>query len=162
MTTTEPDRLDRIERILEGLTTLHQRTDQHIAAMTEQQQTAAEQIDRQLDALAANQIEERDRRLEFRDELEALFQSIQQTDRNVAQLGERVNQLTTNVDRLTADVGELRSGIGEMATQMELQFEQTEQDRSQAAIDRAEFRSTVEQLLQVLRQSFNGNGRGGE
>lgn len=42
------------------------------------------------------------------------------------------------------------------------QGEQAEQDRSQAAIDRAEFRSTVNQLLERLVERFNTNGHGHE
>jgi hypothetical protein len=48
--------------------------------------------------------------------------------------------------------------MGGLAIQMEKMIQQAEQDRSKAAIDRADFRSTVQQLLEVLSQQFTSNG----
>jgi hypothetical protein len=42
--------------------------------------------------------------------------------------------------------------MGGLAIQMEGMIQQTKHDRSQAAIDRADFRSTFQQLLEVLNQ----------
>jgi chromosome segregation ATPase len=107
--------------------------------------TAQDRTQRQLDTLAANQINERDERLSLKEDLEILFQTVRQTDRTVAQLTDKVDGLTNSV-------------VG-LSEQLEQQAQQAEQDRSQAAIDRSEFRSTVTQLLQVLTQQMNGNGR---
>jgi hypothetical protein len=53
-------------------------------------------------------------------------------------------------------LNELATQIANLALQLEQQLQQGKQDRSQAAIDRAEFCSTVESLLQVLAQQYNG------
>lgn len=58
-------------------------------------------------------------------------------DRRIDRLSEKLDRLTDRVDLLTAS---------------------QEQLVSQAAIDRAEFRSTVTQMLEMLTQRFNGNG----
>jgi len=87
----------------------------------------------------------------------------------IAQLAHRIDSLSASQDRtqqllerLGARVDQLTSDVLGLAAQLEQQAQLAEQDRNQAAIDRAEFRSTVEQLLQVLVQRFNGNGRTGE
>jgi len=59
MTTNPPDRLDRVERILE--------------------------------AIASNQLEERDRRLEFREDLEVLYQRQEQSQTQLDVLTAQVN-----------------------------------------------------------------------
>ena len=41
---------------------------------------------------------------------------------------------------------------------MVLYAEQAERDRNQAAIDRAEFRTTVQDILSVLSERFRANG----
>lgn len=78
----------------------------------------------------------------------------------IAVLTQKVDQLTGRVDQLTGRVDQLTSEVSEMRVLMEAAFQQAEQDRSQAQIDRAEFRTTVTQLLQVLTRQFNGNGGG--
>ena len=87
----------------------------------------------------------------------------------IALLGQKIDALTTaqqrtqqQLDALSGNVDRLSGEISEMRVLMEASFQQAEQDRSQAAIDRAEFRTTVTQLLEVLTRQFNGNGHSGE
>jgi chromosome segregation ATPase len=84
---------------------------------------------------------------------------------HIEQLTMRMDRVEAQLEELRATVSELRATVSELSTEvgrvmlgMELLSQQAEQDRNQAAIDRAEFRSTVEQLLRVLTQQFNGNG----
>lgn len=77
------DRLDRIEQILESL-----------AQQTVQRQAL---VDRQLDALAANQLEERDRRLELREDLEILEQRLMQTQNQIDAIAAQLQVLTADI-----------------------------------------------------------------
>ena len=52
----------------------------------------------------------------------------------------------------------LFDSINHLAGLSQTQIEQAERDRQQAAIDRAEFRSTVRDLLEVLTARFTSNG----
>jgi hypothetical protein len=65
--------------------------------MTSSPNQRLDRIERILDILSANQVAERDSRLELRDDLEILFQTVQQstetTDRAIRSLTEQVNQL---------------------------------------------------------------------
>jgi chromosome segregation ATPase len=155
-----PDRLDRMEQILAGLL----------------QGQAATQ--RQIDTLASNQVEERDRRSELREDIDTLGHNMRQiseaqdrTERNLERLSERqdrtqqqvdrtsatVDRLGERVDQLGVKVDQVTEQMGGLAIQMEEMLRNAEQDRSQAAIDRAEFRSTVQQLLEVLSQRLTSN-----
>lgn len=78
----------------------------------------------------------------------------------IAVLGQKVDQLTDRVDTIAVNLDRLTSEVGKLRIMMEITFRQAEQDRSQAQIDRAEFRSTVQQLLETLTRQFNGNGQG--
>lgn len=55
------------------------------------------------------------------------------------------------ITQLTADVGGL-------ALQIEQMSREAQQDRSQAAIDRAEFRTTIQTVLDSWTQRFGSNG----
>jgi peptidoglycan hydrolase CwlO-like protein len=78
--------------------------------------------------------------------LDRLELSQQRTQLQLDQLGLRVDQLTGKIDNLTEQVTRLTSEISRLA--------------AQADTDRATFRSTVLELLQVLTQQQNGNGHG--
>lgn len=151
MTTNPPDRLDRIERIL---------------GVVAEGQAATQ---RQIDNLASNQLQERDRRLELREDIDLLGQSMRELfermderqdriEQNLERLSERQDRTEQNLDRLGSRVDQLTENIGGLAIQMEQMAQRQEQDRSQAAIDRAEFRATTQQLLEVLTQRFTSNG----
>lgn len=58
----------------------------------------------------------------------------------------------------TQAINQLTADIGGLALQIEQMSRGAEQDRSQAAIDRAEFRTTVQGILDALTQRFNSNG----
>lgn len=77
MTTAQPDRLDRIERILENVAANQQKTDQQIAAIAQQQQ----QTDQRIAAIAERQ---------------------QQTQRNIDELGQILRE---SIPDLTEMVG---------------------------------------------------------
>jgi hypothetical protein len=57
-----------------------------------------------------------------------------------------------------ARVDQVTEQMGGLAIQVEGMLRSAEQERSQAALDRAEFHSTVQQLLEVLTQRFTSNG----
>jgi len=76
-----------------------------------------------------------------------------------AQTQQQLDALTLKVDRLSDRVDELTTQVSELSVTVESLAQEAAQDRSQAQIDRAEFRSTVQQLLEVLTRQFNGNGR---
>jgi predicted metal-dependent hydrolase len=80
----------------------------------------------------------------------------------IALLGQKIDALTTAQQRTQQQLDALTTEVSEMRVLMEASFQQAEQDRSQAAFDRAEFRTTVTQLLEVLTRQFNGNGHSGE
>ncbi|MBD2091342.1 hypothetical protein H6F67_15960 [Microcoleus sp. FACHB-1515] len=92
-------------------------------------------------------------------QLDVLAIKLDRLGDRVDQLTERVDQLTERVDQLTERVDQLSTQVSELSITVESLAQQAVQDRSQAEIDRAEFRSTVTQLLEVLTQQFNGNGR---
>jgi len=69
-----------------------------------------------------------------------------------------VQDLSYGFDEMGNRVDRLTEQMGGLAIQMEGMIQQAEQDRSQAAIDRADFRSTFQQLLEVLNQRFTSNG----
>lgn len=121
-----------------------------------------DRIERSLEALAGNQVAERDSRLKLHDDLEILYQIVQRTDRSVdlladrfgevtdkfVQLTERLDQLTTKVDRLTDNQSRL--------TQLFVQSVQLrEQDQAIVRDNQTEIRRIWEYLLS---QQSNGHG----
>lgn len=133
LTAVEGD-LEVVKQLLVSLATAQNRTQTQLDQLTQHQS----RFDQSLDALAGNQAEERDKRLELREDLEILYQTVQQTSTNVEQLTERVDQLTQN---LNASVQDLVGTIGRLA--------------DDAALDRAEMQRIWNYLL---HQSRNGNG----
>jgi methyl-accepting chemotaxis protein len=120
-------------------------------------------IERSLEALAGNQVAERESRLQLHDDLEVLYQIVQRTDRSVdlladrfgevtdkfVQLTDKVDQLTTNVDRLTDNQAQM--------TQLFIQsVQRNEQDRAIIRDNQTEIRRIWEYLLS---QQSNGHGR---
>jgi hypothetical protein len=149
MTTVTRDEFETVKELLasaaryaESANQLIDRTQQQLDSLALSQREASDRTQQQLDALAVAQLEERDQRLALREDHEILFQAVQQANRTIAE-----------------NTKQLNATIYGLAEQLEQQAQLAEQDRNQAAIDRAEFRSTVTQLLQVLTQQMNGNGR---
>lgn len=101
-----------------------------------------DRIERSLDVLAGNQVAERESRLQLHDDLELLYQIVQQTDRSVNSLSGRLDQLTTKVDQLTDNQAQM--------TQLFIQSVQRNEQ------DRAEIRRIWEYLLS---QQSNGHSR---
>jgi outer membrane murein-binding lipoprotein Lpp len=115
--------------------------------------THAEATDRRIDQLVESH-------LLLRQDVQLQGANIDRLTANVQLQGANIDRLTANVDRLGIRVDQLTEDVGNLAIQLEEQAQQSEQDRSQAAIDRADFRSTVDRLLEVLTQQHNGNGHG--
>ena len=127
-------------------------------------------IERSLEALAGNQVAERESRLQLHDDLEILYQIVQRTDRSVdlladrfgevtdkfVQLTDKVDQLTGKFDQLTGRVDQLTTNVDRLTNnqaQLTQLFIQSVQRGEQ---DRAEIRRIWEYLLS---QQSNGHGR---
>ncbi|MGI0485739.1 hypothetical protein ACN4EK_09905 [Pantanalinema rosaneae CENA516] len=83
--------------------------------------------------------------------LEAVVVSNQGSSERLDRIEAIVGSNTRSIERLTADVEGL-------ALQMEQMMRSAEQDRSQAALDRTEFRTTVQAILDAWTQRCGGNG----
>lgn len=111
-----------------------------------------DRIEQILETVVTQQAELTARQTAFQTQLER--QNEELTARQVAfqaQLERQNEDLDREFEFIGTSLGRLEQQIASLA-------QQAEQDRNQASIDRAEFRSTVEQLLQVLTQQLNGNG----
>jgi len=111
-----------------------------------------DRIERILDNLATNQINERESRLSLREDLEILYQVVRQsgenTDRAINRLTEQVDNLAEQVDRLTGRVDNLTGAVEHLV-------ENAQQDREQMRIMQAE----IEQIWEYLMgQKTNGYG----
>lgn len=99
-----------------------------------------DRIERVLDNLVTNQINERESRLALREDLEILYQTVRQsteiTDRAINQLTAQVDRVTIQVERLSDDA---------------------RQDREQMRV----MQSEIQQIWQYLL-SQSGNGHGGD
>ena len=75
---------------------------------------------------------------------------------------DRIESALERLERLqTADresMLQLTLVVQSIAETIQRQAEQAERDRNQAAIDRAEFRTTVQDILSVLSERFRANG----
>ncbi|MBW4514435.1 MAG: hypothetical protein KME11_04355 [Timaviella obliquedivisa GSE-PSE-MK23-08B] len=142
-----------------------------------------DRIERVLDNLAANLAEERERRLDLRQDLDGEAErwaaTIRIVDSNARAIAEQrevwaetrqfvenhgmtiaeIRQLTesntraiaANSDTAAQQGEEMRASITDLVNMITTQAEQAE-------IDRAEFRATVQQILEVLTQRFTSNG----
>lgn len=132
--------------------------------MTPEQRLAS--IERSLDALASNQVAERDSRLQLHEDLGILYQIVQRTDRSVdlladrfgevtdkfVQLTDKFDQLTDKFDQLTGRVDQLTTNVDQLTSnqaQMTQLFIQSVQRNDQ------EIRRIWEYLLS---QQSNGHG----
>jgi hypothetical protein len=107
-----------------------------------------DRIEAILASLAASHAEERERRVELRRDFEGeaerwaeTRQIVESTARTVAANSDAIAQLGT----------ELRASVTDLVSMVTSQADQAE-------IDRAEFRATVQQLLETLNQRFTSNG----
>ena len=92
-----------------------------------------------------------------------------QTDEHMAQIDARMeqnelrmivleNRFAQFIDRMDQIEAQAAIDRANFQDRMQVLAEQAERDRNQANLDRAEFRSTVEGILNALTQRFNGNG----
>ena len=136
------ERLDRIEAILDRV--------------AERQDRLAERQDR----FQAEMEESKARQDRFQEQLE---QSRREADERSREADERMTRIETELDEnfqyIGTELGLLTRGLSELRLQVSNLVQVAEQDRSQAAIDRAEFRSTVERLVEVLTARFTRNGQ---
>jgi len=106
-----------------------------------------DRIERMLDNLATNQINERESRLSLREDLEILYQVVRQsgenTDRAINHLTEQVDNLTGRVDNLTVAVEHL--------------VENAQQDREQMRIMQAEIQQIWEYLIGQKTNGYGGD-----
>jgi DNA-binding transcriptional MerR regulator len=149
-----------------------------------------DRIERVLDNLSANLAEERERRLELRQDLDGeaerwaetiriVESNTRLTESNARAIAEQreawaetrqfvedhgmsiaeIRQLTesnaraiaANSDTAARQGEEMRASVTDLVSMITTQAEQAE-------IDRAEFRATVQQILEVLTQRFTSNG----
>lgn len=81
-------------------------------------------------------------------------------DRRIGQLADNQLLIQQDLQVLTARMSRIGDRVEQVAATVEAIAQQGEQDRSQAATDRADFRSTVENILNALVVRFNSNGHG--
>lgn len=102
-----------------------------------------------------------DRMAERQDRMQ---EGLSQTNATIDRLTERQDRMQqemyANFEYLGSETGKLIRSVVDLRQQMAEYAQRAEQDRSQAAIDRAEFRSTVDRILQVLTERFTHNGDG--
>lgn len=97
-----------------------------------------------------------ERQNRFQDQLEL---SNRETRQLIADSNQELRQLIhSSAEDTVSMIGSLGEEIQQLKEQMQLQAEEAQRDRNQAAIDRASFQSTVTQILEVLRQQFTTNG----
>lgn len=73
---------------------------------------------------------------------------------------DRIEQLTeSNARAIAAHGEELRTSIADMVNMVGTVAANLQRQSDQAEIDRAEFRAQFRQLIEVLTQQYNGNGR---
>jgi len=91
------------------------------------------------------------------------FEDVKQLVATLARISERqtrsIDELTHSVADLRTSVADLRASIVDVVGMLTEQAEQAERDRNQANIERAEFRTTVRDILDALTQRFSGNGQ---
>lgn len=144
-------------------------------------------IERSLEALAGNQVAERESRLRLHDDLEVLYQIVQRTDRSVDLLADRFGEvtdkfvqltdkfdlltnkfdlltdkfdlLTGRVDQLTTNVDRLTNNQAQLTQLFVQSVQRNEQDRAIIRDNQTEIRRIWEYLLS---QQSNGHGRQGQ
>lgn len=82
--------------------------------------------------------------------IDVLVANIQQLTENVAATNQRIDALTANVQQLTENVTATNTRVDALAAE-------AAQDRQQAAIDRQEFRNSINQILNYLRDRNGGS-----
>jgi cytochrome c oxidase assembly protein Cox11 len=117
-----------------------------------------------LESLAANQIEERDRRLELREDIEILFQAQQQSQEN---WDARQQQTQAAIDAVTAQISALVAQAAADRAIIAADRAQVMADRAAEAQARADFiaqmvglqtevRNILRELAEMRRQQGNG------
>ncbi|HIK53809.1 MAG TPA: hypothetical protein IGS37_01290 [Synechococcales cyanobacterium M55_K2018_004] len=124
--------------------------------MTSSPTDRLDRIERMLEALATNQIEERERRLAFREDLELLYQRQQQTQVQLDALSERQDRTQAQLDALSERQDRTQAQLDALSerqdrTQAQLDALSERQDRTQAQLDAlSEQLSTRQEYSQLL------------
>lgn len=151
MTTEQPDRLDRIERILEGLVASQQQGQQQINALAADQ--ALEQQGRRefradfeasINALSAGYADEEQRRREFRADFEA----------SIADLVSQQVTLSLELQTLTANVN---AHIAQTTSFLAAEQRDRAAFRSAMIGLQTETRNILQELAHLRRQQQNGS-----
>ncbi|MEC4819686.1 MAG: hypothetical protein SAK29_41415 [Scytonema sp. PMC 1069.18] len=87
----------------------------------------------------------------------ALGASVQQTTQNVDTLQNIVNEHNATIDVLVANIQQLTENVTVVTNRVDMLAIQAEQDRAQAALDRQEFRNSINQILNYLRDRNGGS-----
>jgi hypothetical protein len=122
-----------------------------------------------LESLAANQIEERDRRLELREDIEILFQAQVQSQENWEARQQRMQEDWEARQRMTqANIDAINAQISTLTALATADRAQVMADRAAEAQARADFiaqmvglqtevRNILRELAEMRRQQGNGN-----
>jgi alkyl sulfatase BDS1-like metallo-beta-lactamase superfamily hydrolase len=137
--------LDEIRAILRDVAVQQQEFRAGMNELRTSQEQSQRLIDANTTAIASLGAEMREGFVAVRTELRTEVESVVQM---IIALSETVREQAEQTDR---SISNLRETIRQ-------QSEQAERDRAQAAIDRAEFRTTVEGILNALTERFSGNG----
>ena len=128
-----------------------------------------DRIERMLESLAANQIEERDRRLELREDIEILFQAQVQSQENWEARQQRMQEDWEARQRMTqANIDAINAQISTLTALATADRAQVMADRAAEAQARADFiaqmvglqtevRNILRELAEMRRQQGNGN-----
>ena len=90
---------------------------------------------------------------------ELAHQRLDRVDQQMAAAAVRLDRMEALQQQTDQKLDRLSDKVDLVAATVEALAQQTEQDRSQAALDREEFRSTVRDILSTLQGRFGGNGR---
>lgn len=128
-----------------------------------------DRIERVLDNLATNQLNEMDARLAQREDLEIFYRTLQQvaenseaerqqSNRNIATLAGHLDRLTVSVSQLTGKTDQLVEGQQVLQTGLDSLARQVVRLVENAEADRAETRRIWEYLESQRRTQGNGHG----
>ncbi|MGG6269624.1 hypothetical protein ACQ4M3_29650 [Leptolyngbya sp. AN03gr2] len=169
MTTSVLLRLMTTEQRLDQLEDEFETVKQILASAARYAESANEKLDRFIEESRAYQartdirMEQVERQMQ---QTEARMQQtearMQQTEARMQRIEERMlvfdERFAQFIDRIEEIEAQAAIDRANFQDRMQELAEQAERDRNQANLDRAEFRTTVEGILNALTQRFNGNG----
>jgi predicted transcriptional regulator len=114
-----------------------------------------DRIEAVLAALAASQVEERERRVDLRRDFENEAEQRAEDRERLSRIEQLVESnaraIAANSDAIANQAAEMRASVTDLVNMITAQADQAE-------IDRAEFRATVQQILEMLYRCFTSNG----